>query len=207
MERRDVIGAEKRERRAAREIELAAFQVALPQKRYGVIYGDPAWRFEPWSEETGSDRAADNHYATSTLAQIKALDVAGIAADDCALFLWATAPMLPEALVVMEAWGFAYKTGFVWAKDRIGTGYWNRNQHEHLLLGTSGNPPAPAAGTQWPSLIEAPVREHSRKPDQAYAIIESYFPHLPKIELFCRGQARPGWSAWGNEACEADTAP
>jgi N6-adenosine-specific RNA methylase IME4 len=207
MERRELVVAAKRERRTEREIELAAFQAALPQKRLGVVYADPAWRFAPWSEETGSDRAADNHYATSTLTQIKALDVPSIAADDSVLFLWATVPMLLEALEVMAAWGFAYKTHFVWAKDRVGTGYWNRNQHEVLLVGTRGNPPAPAPGAQWPSLIEAAVLDHSRKPDEAYELIESYFPHLLKIELFCRGPARASWSAWGNEALDLEPAP
>ena len=136
---------------------------------------------------------------------IKALDIASIAADDCVLFLWATMPLLPEALGVMAAWSFAYKTGFVWTKDRVGMGYWVRSQHELLLIGTHGAPPAPAMGTQAMSLIEAPVREHSRKPDQAYEIIESYFPTLPKIELFARG-ARPGWDRWGAEAPEAKAA-
>jgi hypothetical protein len=116
--------AEKRDRRERRETELAAKQAALPQKRYGVILADPEWRFEPWSRETGMDRAADNHYPTSDLADIKARDVASIAADDCALFLCATMPMLPAALEVMRAWGFAYKSGATWAKDRVGTGYW-----------------------------------------------------------------------------------
>ena len=118
------------------------------------------------------------------------------------LFLWATAPMLPEALEVMAAWGFEYRTNFVWAKDRAGTGYWARNQHEHLLVGVRGDVPAPAPGAQWASLIAAPVREHSRKPDEARRMIEAYYPTLPKIELFARGEARPGWDAWGMEARE-----
>lgn len=134
-----------------------------------------------------------------SLDEIKALDVASIAADDSVLLMWATVPMLPHALEVMAAWGFAYKSHVVWVKDRFGTGYWFRNQHELLLVGTRGNPPAPAPGTQWQSVIEAPVREHSRKPDEVYELIEAYFPNLPKIELFAR-HARPGWDRWGAEA-------
>jgi hypothetical protein len=80
------------------------------------------------------------------------------------LFLWATVPMLPHALEVMAASGFSYKSSFVWVKPRAGTGYWNRNQHELLLVGTKGNVPAPAAGTQWSSVIEAPTGRHSEKP-------------------------------------------
>jgi DNA (cytosine-5)-methyltransferase 1 len=100
-ERRKQLADEKRERRAMREAELGERQRALPGRRYGVILGDPPWRFDVCSRETGMDRAADNHYPTSTHAEIKALDVASIAAPDCVLFLWATVPMLPQALDVM----------------------------------------------------------------------------------------------------------
>jgi N6-adenosine-specific RNA methylase IME4 len=193
--------AEKKAAREAREAELGALQVALPARRYGVIYADPEWRFEVWSRETGLDRSADNHYPTSDLAEIMTRDVQSIAAEDCVLFLWATGAMLPQALAVMSAWGFAYKTHIVWAKDRTGTGYWVRNRHELLLIGARGDIPAPAMGTQSPSLIEAPVGEHSEKPEAFQAIIESYFPSLPKIELNAR-RARPGWDVWGNEAPE-----
>jgi N6-adenosine-specific RNA methylase IME4 len=189
----------KKDERAAKEAELGARQSALPNKKYGVIYADPEWRFEVYSRETGLNAAADNHYPTSPLDEIKARDVPSIAAKDCVLFLWATAPMMPQALEVMAAWGFEYKSQFTWAKDRAGTGYWNRNQHELLLVGTHGNIPAPALGTQFSSLIVAPRREHSHKPDEAYEIIEAYFPTLPKIELNAR-HARPGWDAWGYEA-------
>ena len=188
-----------RERRAEREAELGAYQAALPDKRYGVVYGDPPWRWEAWSRETGLDRSAESIYPTMTLDAIKAIDIPSIAANDSVLFLWATFPALPQALEVMAAWGFVYKTGLPWVKDRTGTGYWFWNQSELLLVGTRGKIPAPAPGTQWDGLIEAPVREHSRKPDKAYDLIEAYFPTLPKIELFAR-IARPGWSRWGSEA-------
>lgn len=207
--------AEKKKRRETREAELGTRQRALPAKRYGVILADPEWRFEAWSAETGMDRAADNHYPTSALDDILARPVADIAAEDCALFLWATAPMLPEALRVMAAWGFTYKTHIVWLKDRIGTGYWFRNQHELLLFGTRGNVPAPAAGEQWRSALAFDVGGHSAKPDWQYELIEAYFPSLPKIELNARppqslsGQSpstvswpRDGWDVWGNEVPE-----
>jgi N6-adenosine-specific RNA methylase IME4 len=193
--------AEKRARRARLEAELGARQRALPEKRYGVILADPPWRFEPYSRITGMDRAAENHYPTASLAEIKALDVKSIAAADCVLFLWATAPMLPQALEAMAAWGFAYKSCAVWSKDRIGTGYWFRNRHEILLVGTRGRVPAPAMGTQWPSLVEASVGRHSEKPSIFYETIEAYFPTLPKIELHARsGVPRLGWDFWGLEA-------
>lgn len=200
--------AEKKARRAERESALAgrivAANAALDEagaagRRYGVILADPEWRFEPWSRETGMDRAPENHYPTSPLETIKARPVARLAAEDCALFLWATAPMLPEALEVMAAWGFAYKTQLVWIKDALGTGYWFRSAHELLLVGTRGNVPAPAMGTQWASVLEAPRGAHSAKPPRVHALIEDYFPTLPKIELNARA-ARPGWDAWGAEA-------
>lgn len=189
-------GAGKRERRQARERDLAQKQLALPQTKFGVIYADPPWRFEPYSRETGMDRAADNHYPTMTLDDLKAMTVP--AADDCVLFLWATVPMLPEAIALMSAWDFAYKSNFVWLKDRPGTGYWNRNRHEHLLIGTRGNIPAPAPGDQYESVINAVVQQHSAKPFHFREIIENMFPTLPRVELFAR-ESFVGWHSWGNE--------
>jgi N6-adenosine-specific RNA methylase IME4 len=134
-----------------------------------------------------------------SLEAICAMEVEQIAAPDAVLFLWTTAPMLPEAMQVMHAWGFTYKTHMVWGKDRPGLGYWVRNQHELLLIGACGNMRSPAEGARPPSIIVAPKREHSRKPDEAYELIERMYPDLPKIELFARN-ARDGWSQWGNQA-------
>jgi N6-adenosine-specific RNA methylase IME4 len=199
-ERRGVTQSLKRERRIEREISLAARQRALPDARFGVILADPEWRFETWSAETGMDRAADNHYPTSTLEAIKARPVHTIAADDCVLFLWATVPMLPQAIEVLAAWGFAYKSHVIWHKvGQQGTGYWFRNEHELLLVGTRGDLPAPIMGEQWSSVLSEAPGEHSAKPEGSFRLIEEYFPNLPKIELNAR-TARPGWTAWGLEA-------
>ena len=109
--------------------------------------------------------------------------------------------MLPQALEVMKSWQFEYKSHAIWAKDHMGTGYWFRNQHELLLVGTRGHVPAPAMGTQWPTLIHALVRRHSEKPEVFRDMIDCYFPTLPKIELHARGAVlRPGWDVWGPEA-------
>ena len=132
-DRRQVLADERPDRavkkvaRRNKERALAAKQCALPVAKFGVIYADPPWSFEPYSEN-GMDRAADNHYPTQATDDICALDVPSIAAEDCVLFLWATAPMLPDALRVMAAWGFAYVSRCVWAKDRLGTGYWFRDK-------------------------------------------------------------------------------
>jgi N6-adenosine-specific RNA methylase IME4 len=191
--------ATKADRRAQRELDLATAQTALPSRRYGVIVADPEWRFEPYSRETGMDRAADNHYPTSGTDVIAARDVPSIAADDCVLFLWATVPLLADAMDVLKAWGFTYKSHAVWDKIHIGTGYWFRNRHELLLVGTTGNIPAPAMGDQFASVMTIARKEHSAKPEQFLELIEQYFPNLPKIELNRRGPSRPGWDAWGNE--------
>jgi N6-adenosine-specific RNA methylase IME4 len=109
--------------------------------------------------------------------------------------------MLSQALSVMTAWGFTLRSHAVWAKDKSGsgTGYWFRNKHETLLVGVKGDVPAPAPGTQWESLIHAPVAGHSVKPERFLEMVEAYFPTVPKIELNRRGPPRPGWDAWGNE--------
>jgi N6-adenosine-specific RNA methylase IME4 len=206
MERSDIFGRLKAQRREQREAELADKIRALPTKKYGVIVADPEWQFEPWSRETGMDRAAANHYPTSPVGHILARDVASLAADDCVLFLWATAPALEYALACMEGWGFDYKSHCVWNKDKKGTGYWLRNAHELLLVGTHGNVPAPAPGTQWSSVIDAPREQHSAKPEIFLRMIEEYFPSLPKVELNRRGPARNGWDCWGLEV-ESETAP
>lgn len=200
MERKAISTLVKQTKREARERDLGAKQQALPKKQYGVILADPEWRFEPYSRETGMDRAADNHYPTSALCNIAARDVLSIAADDSVLYLWGVIPMLPQALSVMSAWGFDYKSAHIWGKNKIGLGYWARENCEVLLIGTRGKPPAPAPGTQRNHLIMAERSEHSAKPECFLEMIEKHFPSLPKIELNRRGPARPGWAAWGNES-------
>jgi N6-adenosine-specific RNA methylase IME4 len=197
---REIRNAVKQRRRAQREAELADATKAASEDRgtqlFGVIYADPPWRFEPYSRDTGMDRAADNHYPTMDVDAICAIQVP--AADDAVLFLWATTPMLPEALRVMAAWGFVYRSFFVWHKNRIGTGYWNRNEVELLLIGTRGQVPAPAPGQQYRQVIEATPARHSEKPAAVAEMIEDMFPSAALLEMFARAQ-RFGWQAWGNE--------
>ena len=192
--------AEKKQRRTEREAELAEKQRALPSRHYGVILCDPPWEFRVYSDATGSGRTAASHYPTMTPEQLRALDVPSLAAPDCVLFMWATPATLAQAVHLIEAWGFEYKTEAVWAKDKIGLGFWFRNQHESVLVATRGSPPCPAHGTQFSSLFDARRDKHSTKPTFIHNVIEAYFPNLPKIELFARGAARDDWSAWGNEA-------
>lgn len=170
-------------------------------KRYNIIYADPPWRFKVWCRDTGLGRSADSHYRTMTLDEIKAFPVP--AADDCALFLWATRPMICEALEVMNAWGFEYKTeAFTWAKTTVrgkwhfGMGYWTRANTEAVLLGIRGKMKRRARNVR--QLVVAPAREHSRKPEEVRGRIVSLMGDLPRIELFAR-ECAPGWDAWGDE--------
>lgn len=190
---------DKAQRRAEKEQTLAGKIAALPDQKFGVILTDPPWTFEVRSDK-GLDRSASNHYPTMTIDDIINLDVPSIAADNCILFMWATSPLLPDALSVMSAWGFEYKSHCVWVKDKIGTGYWFRSQHEILLIGTKGRIPAPVPGTQWSSIVHAPVGVHSEKPATFHEMVEHYFPTLPKLEMHCRGKGRPNWATWGLEA-------
>ena len=204
------IRAKKAEIRRAERIERLAVTCnqnsPLPNdRRYAVLYADPPWHFEVYNERSGVERAAGNHYPTMPLEEICALPVSHLATDAAALFLWTTGPHLQESFDVLAAWGFEYKTTVVWVKDKIGLGYFVRNQHELLLVATRGDMPSPSPANRPASVISAPRREHSRKPDEAYALIEQMYPELPKVELFAR-QKRSGWQTWGNEV-PAETAP
>lgn len=173
----------------------------LPQGCWDILVCDPPWKFQVYSPR-GLGKSADRHYPTMTLDDIKALPVADLAAPNCALFLWATAPMLPEALATMAAWGFTYKSNIVWGKTTrlgkiaFGTGYRIRNSHEHVLIGIRGNPKNTRTER---SLLIAPVREHSRKPDEFMVMVERWLPDARRLELFSRAD-RPGWTHWGSEA-------
>lgn len=176
----------------------------FPDKKYGIIYADPPWSYS----NKGTRAAADRHYGTMTIEEIKKMPVniagGGIASEDCALFIWATFPMLKEALEVIEAWGFAYKTAaFCWVKLNrsgsglfMGLGNWTRSNAEICLLATKGKPRR--VGTAVRSTIVSPLERHSKKPDEAREKIVELMGDIPRIELFARETA-PGWDAWGNE--------
>lgn len=166
-----------------------------PEGKYNLILADPPWRYEHVKTE---NRAIENHYPTMTLDEICALPVADLANDDAVLFLWATSPKLAEAMRVIEAWGFMYRTCMVWVKDKIGMGYYARQRHELLLIATRGTPGTPLPADRGDSVIEAPRGPHSEKPAAAYEAIERMYPFAMKVELFAR-TSRNGWSSWGNE--------
>lgn len=179
----------------------------LPRNHFGAILADPPWAFEAWSGK-GKARSAENHYVTMTDDGLATLPIADLAAPDCIVFMWAVWPKIHDALRIIEAWGFTYKTcAFSWMKadpyrlfaddatPDMGMGYWTRANTEPCLLATRGKPKRLSAGVR--QGIIAPRREHSRKPDGIHERIERLVSG-PYLELFAR-QQRPGWTAWGNE--------
>jgi len=184
----------KRVRIIEKQINNADFDpIPLPDGVYNIIYADPPWEYH--FSETES-RAIETHYANMSLDEICLLEVPS--SDDAVLFLWATNPKLEEAMRVIKAWGFEYKTNMVWVKDKIGMGYWFRGQHELLLLATKGTPPTPLENKRVSGVLEAPRTEHSVKPQEIYEIIETYFPNGTYLELFSRNK-RENWTMWGND--------
>jgi N6-adenosine-specific RNA methylase IME4 len=179
----------------------------LPPLSFDLLYVDAPWSFQLYSDK-GQQKSPQAHYSCMSLDGIKALPVSHLAAPDCLLFMWATFPMLPEALEVMKAWCFTYKTGGAWqkmtsgGKRAFGVGYRLRSSVEPFLIGTIGNPKTSRAHR---NSIAGPVREHSRKPEEAYRWLETYMPRARRAELFAR-ERRAGWSSWGDQLGKFDSA-
>lgn len=169
----------------------------LPDRKYGVLYIDPPWRYE---YSISKSRDIENQYPTMTLEEIKAININKIADKDCVLFMWATSPKLPEAIEVLSIWEFTYKTCAVWVKDKIGMGYYFRQQHELLLVATKGEPVLPAPTDRMSSVLSYPRTTHSTKPIEIYNIIDNMYPNIIKLELFSRSNKRNNWEKWGYEA-------
>jgi len=165
------------------------------QVGYDIIVTDPPWKFTS-NSSAKPGRNPRRHYDCMTSADIMALPIP--AAKDSILFMWATVPHLHTAFQVLDAWGFKYKSSLVWVKDRVGTGFWVRNRHEPILVGTRGKFPCPKPAPFPDSVLQGQQRQHSRKPDALQDLIDSVWPKAAKLEMFAR-QTRPGWDAWGNE--------
>lgn len=166
---------------------------------YSIIYADPPWQYD---FSVSDSRKIENQYPTMPIEKIcSALDDIGMkVANNAILFLWATSPKLTEAMQVVEAWGFTYKTCAVWVKDKIGMGYYFRQRHELLLVATKGEPPTPPASERPDSVMEYPRGEHSAKPTEVQDLIDGMYPDFSKVELFARNNDRKGWTSWGNQA-------
>jgi N6-adenosine-specific RNA methylase IME4 len=191
--------------------------IPFPDKKFKVIYADPPWQFKAWSHR-GEGKGASQHYDCMSLADICALPVADIAEDDAALFLWVVQPQLPEAMELIEAWGFKFKTvAFAWIKmpkswdpnqigtsrfaPRLGLGYHTRSGMEQCWLAVRGKgykrrPKGEAASIE--QVLHAPLGRHSEKPEEIAHRIERLVGDVPRIELFAR-KRRNGWDVWGND--------
>ncbi len=169
-------------------------------KKYNILYLDPPWKYR----QKNLHGAAEHHYNTLSVEEICNLNIDEVAADDCTLFMWTTFPQLPEALKVIKAWGFQYKTvAFVWVKQNkskngwfFGLGFWTRGNAEICLLATKGKPRRKSNKVH--QLIISPIEEHSKKPSITRDKIVELMGDLPRLEVFAR-QISPGWDVWGNE--------
>lgn len=181
-----------------REVEKEqAPPVIIPEGRFSVIYADPPWEYR----NDGLAGAASEHYSTMSTEDLCALPVVARAAANAVLFLWVTNPLLVDGLAVLSAWGFSYKTNAVWVKDEATygkLGFYLRGCHELLLIGVRGSM-LPEEDRRPSSVLQVPKREHSRKPDEAYELIESVYPDAVRLELFAR-TTREGWTQFGEEA-------
>jgi len=176
--------------------------IPFPNKKYKIIYADPAWYFKSWSKK-GDERNAVRHYDCMSIDDICNLPINNIADDNCILFIWVIDPMLPDAFKVISSWGFKYKTvAFTWVKQNktdgyfTGLGYWTRANPEMCLLATKGKPKRLSKSVR--QLVLDQRREHSRKPDRIRNDIVELCGDIPRIELFAR-QRTQGWDVWGNQ--------
>lgn len=193
-----------------RAIDAATdLRTAVRGRKFACVLADPPWQFINRTGKVAPEHRRLSRYGTMNIEAISSLPVAEIAASVAHLYLWVPNALLPEGLRVMSAWGFDYKSNIVWRKvrkdggsDGRGVGFYFRNVTEIVLFGIRGkNARTLQPGRTQVNYLETRKREHSRKPDEIYPIIEACSPG-PRIELFARG-ARPGWSAWGNQAEEA----
>ncbi len=180
---------------------MTKFPTRVTAQKFYVILADPAWQYTDKAQ--AGKRGASFKYPTMSVNEIAKLDVKSISQKNAVLLLWATPPMIREALLVMEAWGFNYTTfAFVWVKkskkgtNKMGMGSTTRANAEVVLIGKRGKPTRKSASVR--QIIESIPREHSRKPDEIYDRIEKlYGKKVRKIELFARYR-RKGWTSWGN---------
>jgi N6-adenosine-specific RNA methylase IME4 len=178
-------------------------------RRFATILADPPWRFANRTGKMAPEHKRLSRYGTMTFDEIMALPIEKLVPPTAHLYLWCPNALLPEGLAVMKAWGFSYKSNIVWHKvrkdggsDGRGVGFYFRNVTELILFGVRGkNARTLAPGRRQVNLLATRKREHSRKPDQQYEIIEACSPG-PYLELFARGM-RKGWATWGNQADEA----
>jgi N6-adenosine-specific RNA methylase IME4 len=197
---------------AAPDCAASDLRVLAHGRQFGTILADPPWRFTNRTGKMAPEHRRLSRYGTMTVQEIQDLPIPALLAPVAHCYLWVPNALLPEGLSVLAAWGFEYKTNIIWHKirkdggsDGRGVGFYFRNVTEMVLFGVRGkNARTLAPGRRQVNLIATRKREHSRKPDELYSIIEACSPG-PRIELFARG-VRPGWVLWGDQA-DSDYAP
>jgi N6-adenosine-specific RNA methylase IME4 len=192
------------------EHDAVADLARLAGRDFGTVLADPPWQFQNRTGKVAPEHKRLSRYDTMTWKDIAALPVGDVMAAQSHCYLWVPNALIAEGLQVLETWGFTYKSMLVWAKrrkdggpDGRGVGFYFRNVTEPILFGTRGKLRTLAPGRRQVNLIETQKREHSRKPDEQYPIIEACSPG-PYLELFAR-YPQPGWTAWGNEAADTIT--
>lgn len=179
----------------------------LPRNSFDLLMVDCPWSFRTWSQNGKKHKSPEGHYHTMRIEEISALPVMSLAHRNCVLWMWATHPMIDEQIAVCRAWGFKFVTTGVWVKRTttgklaFGTGYRLRCASEPFIIGTIG---FPLTAKNVRTVIEGPIREHSRKPDEAYCAAEALLPRTMwgaarRADIFSR-QTRAGWTSWGREA-------
>jgi N6-adenosine-specific RNA methylase IME4 len=168
---------------------------------YEVLYADPCWDYDGREQHNTktANKSVKHHYDTLTTETLKTLTVESITAPNAVLFLWTSSPHLDQAIDLMKAWGFAYKTiAFVWDKQKVNPGYYTMSQCEVCLVGKKGTIPTPRGTRNERQFLSQMRGRHSAKPDEIRKRIERMFPTQKKLELFAREKVE-GWDAWGNE--------
>lgn len=165
--------------------------------KYRVIYADPPWQYGNKTPDYVTK--PNDHYPLMALSEICALPVKQMAEDNAVLFLWVTSPLLEECFEVIDAWGFKYKSSFVWDKIKHNMGHYNSVRHEFLLICVRGSC-QPDINKLFDSVQSIERTEHSRKPEEFREIIDTIYPYGKRIELFARGEIKDNWEVWGNES-------
>lgn len=194
-----VTDGKKRFNEVRREIKLEEVKeaVKLPDAKYRVIYSDPPWKYgDQLTEDYG---AIKFHYPAMTISELCELPIKEMIEDDAVLFLWVTSPLLFECEPIIRAWGFKYKTSFVWDKIKHNMGHYNSVRHEFLLICTRGSC-TPDAKQLFDSVQSIERTKHSAKPEEFRDIINTLYPHGKKLEMFARKEAPEGWDKWGNQS-------
>ena len=177
------------------QIKEQAKIVEAPKGKYRIIYADPPWQYT--DKRDGNTTGAEDHYKTMSITELCELPIKDMTEDNAVLFLWVTSPLLAECFEVIKAWGFVYKTSFVWDKDAHNMGHYNSVRHEFLLIATKGSC-LPDSNKLIPSVVKEKRNEHSVKPEIFRQIIDDLYTYGNRIELFARKQV-DGWESWGDQ--------